>query len=806
MKYLILSSVFLFFSLKIYSQHKLLNKFDTNGMETSILYQESPLINIQKYQNRPINTYNFYQAYKDLFQNNFKKRYAPLDSLKNKTKQSYFNNTIPLAIIHSNYETIKKSALKDNVVTQNQEGYLIRKNNTIPIFKKHTLTIASALRMKHKGLQTSFILSATNIYNTTNNKIVSVKIDFDDNNGYRNVPIDTKIDIQYTNVGTKKITTQLVFEDNTTSTCKSTIHISYSNTNLQTIFNRTVNTFTASITPDLSVYGESTSYPAEGEYEIFMSTEPGAVLDKPLIIIDGFDPTDSRPITGYTDTTTGNYVSGIYDLLNFDNNGTPSNLGDLVRAEGFDLVILNFPEYTRSADNTLVDGGSDYIERNAMLLVDLINNLNTQKIGTEKNVIIGPSMGGLISRYALNYMENQSIDHDTRLWLSFDSPHLGANVPIGFQHQFNFLAYGLNDFYFIGNQNVVELQVIVDGMLKSSAARQMLVDQFEPHLINGSSVDFDSSKKLPIRHPFSSIFYDRLNNLTTSGFPENLRKIAIINGSGNNLRYQNIYGNDLLPGNSILNTNFNVATGTDLTLSVNLTPYAGNEVNVSHVYLDFAWYIPAFDVTSNAYSKAFSYTNGVDASSGGLFDIGSITANLDATGTVGNFLAALQTDYFNFIPSVSGMALEVTNNEIDWFHNPTNLVTARSINNNTPFDAWYMPTNNEPHVTVTQPNFVFAWDEIVLSVLHANTFSLDNSYKLLKNPINNNVIKIKSKNTTSKKIEINIYSITGQKLKTANINNPSNQTINIPIHLNAGMYLLELNDGETLYKTKILIN
>ncbi len=783
----------------------LLKNFDKSEMQTSILYQKSPLIDIQQYANETINIYDFYQVYKDLFQYDFKKRYAPLKNLKEKTKQSHFNNIIPLSIIHSEYETIKTAALKNNNVYQDSDGFLIRKTNSSDIFKKQTITVASPLRIKQKGLKCVFRLSSNDIYNTTNNKLTLAEINFDNNLGFIPIDLDKKTTINYALPGTKTITFRLIFEDGTLKTVKSKLDVSYANTDLQNLFNRTVNTFTASITPDLSVYGETTSYPAEGEYEIFMSTESGATFDKPLIIIDGFDPTDGRPITGYTDTATGDYISGIYDLLDFDNNGTPSNLGDLVRAEGFDIVILNFPEYTRTQDNSLIDGGSDFIERNAMLLVDLINILNAQKIGTYQNVIIGPSMGGLISRYALNYMENQSIDHDTRLWLSFDSPHHGANVPIGFQHQFNFLAYGLNDFTFIGNQNVVALQPIVDGMLKSAAARQMLVDQFESHLVNGSAVNFDTSKKLPIKHPFSNIFYDRLNALTTSGYPENLRKISIINGSGSNLRYQNKNGVDLLPSDEILNTTFNVTTGTDITLRVNLTPSAGNEVNISHVYLDFAWYIPAFDVTSNAYSIAHSYSDGVDAASGGLFDIGALTENLGTTGTVGNYISALQTDYFSFIPSVSAIALEVTNNEIDWYHAPSNLVTARSVNDVTPFDAWSIPTNNEPHVTVTQNNFIFAWDEIVLSVLNTDSFDLNNSYQIIGNPISDSTIKIQNKNKTSNIIETTIYSITGQKVMSKQIQNPSNQ-FEIPINLSSGMYILELNDSKSLFKTKIIVN
>lgn len=42
-------------------------------------------------------------------------------------------------------------------------------------------------------------------------------------------------------------------------------------------------------------------------------------------------------------------------------------------------------------------------------------------------------MGGLVARYALRSMEIQNQMHGVDKFISFDSPHLGANVPVGFQ-------------------------------------------------------------------------------------------------------------------------------------------------------------------------------------------------------------------------------------------------------------------------------------------------------------------------------------------------------------------------------------
>ena len=154
-------------------------------------------------------------------------------------------------------------------------------------------------------------------------------------------------------------------------------------------------------------YDEAQEYFGQGEYQIFLDNID-EVLDNPIIFIDGFDPGDSRDITD------------MYNAFNFGGD----NLADILRDEGFDPVALNFPLYT--TDGHDIDGGADYIQRNAMVLIELISLINEQKIGNQELVVVGPSMGGLIARYALSYMEANSLDHETRLYISMDSPPFGS--------------------------------------------------------------------------------------------------------------------------------------------------------------------------------------------------------------------------------------------------------------------------------------------------------------------------------------------------------------------------------------------
>lgn len=758
-------------------------KFDTSKMETTVLVPKSPVIDIQAYNEQTINMFGFYQAYKAIAQGDLEKRLLPLESIKTLSAQSYVTQIIPLAILHSDYEKITDEALQNNSVSKDTQGYLV--NDGSSIYEKQQLTVSAALRANHKGLQTIYNLSSSTIFNTSDHTISTVEIDFNDGSDFRTINLNENIRVNYSEVGQKLIQFKITLDTGEVILRNSTIEISYSNADLYSRSSNIITTFNSSITPDLSVYGEPTSYSGTGEYELFLSADN--VLDKPIFLIDGFDPGDGRTI------------AGIYDLLNFNDGNTTSNLGDIVRNEGFDVIILNFPTYVRTQDNAVIDGGADFIERNAMLLVDLINLINIDKIGNEQNVVIGPSMGGLISRYALNYMENQNMNHDTRLWISFDAPHHGANVPIGFQHQFNFLAFGLDDFWILGDQNVEELQPIIDGMLKSPAARQMLTDQFESHITNSDGVTFNSALALPQTHFFKPIFDNGLNNLTTSGFPETTRNISIINGSGINSRYQNNTNpaSNLFPGSQILDAEINIMTGADLKVETYFTPNAGGQIQTSKVHLDFAWWFPlANDRINNASAASPSFSNGIDAASGGLFDILGLTTDLATDGLVGEFLGSLNTDYFNFIPSVSGMALEITNNQINWFDSLAGLNT-----NDTPFVNWYMPDDNEPHVTLTNANVAFALSEIIQETLMVNDFS-SKTIKLEQNPINDNLVILSS--DVLRETRISIIDLTG-KVVYDQLQTLSERTT-IPLNLASGLYVLNIKGKDQLmYKTRIVV-
>ena len=240
------------------------------------------------------------------------------------------------------------------------------------------------------------------------------------------------------------------------------------------------------------------------------------------------------------------------------NNRVP--LLEELRQKGFDVIIVNFPTYTtlniNNNQNVVIDGGAYYIESNALSIVKLIKGVNQKLVengSTNQIALFGPSMGGQISRYALSYMEkkfqetnNNDWLHNVYLWVSIDSPHLGANIPLGDQALLNLVkgsSNAANEFY--------------TNQLASPASQQQLIEfhkeKSEPNpfypSLSSSPVNYNyhiadpaflnaqtTSQGMNVNYGnnfFKKHYNEQNENGTTGshGWPMNLRKIAVVNGS-----------------------------------------------------------------------------------------------------------------------------------------------------------------------------------------------------------------------------------------------------------------------------------
>ncbi len=136
-------------------------------------------------------------------------------------------------------------------------------------------------------------------------------------------------------------------------------------------------------------------------------------------------------------------------------------------------------------------------------------------------------MGGLVSRYALLWMEDQGIPHHIRKLISFDSPHNGANIPLGMQAWVEFFASEAEEAEFLLQQ------------LRSPASKQMLLYHVDSTL--GTTAN-----------PDPAMAQLNADLLSLGDWPAMPRLVSIVNGSGL------MAGQSFNPGDQIIEWNYNV--------------------------------------------------------------------------------------------------------------------------------------------------------------------------------------------------------------------------------------------------------
>ena len=190
-------------------------------------------------------------------------------------------------------------------------------------------------------------------------------------------------------------------------------------------------------------------------------------LRKPLIILDGFEP------DAFENSAT---AKDILNLMIFDATPNDKRIGIDFKSEGYDLIFVDWSD------------GRTFLQRNAFVLEEVLKEINRRKglSGcTEKNVMIGVSMGGVIGKFALRDLEIENPNaanggHDVRKYITFDAPLQGANIPVGMQFLLDHLNFAVDG---IGLRNMLKDKNgrdVIGGALtviNSPAARQLLLEQ-----------------------------------------------------------------------------------------------------------------------------------------------------------------------------------------------------------------------------------------------------------------------------------------------------------------------------------------
>ena len=221
--------------------------------------------------------------------------------------------------------------------------------------------------------------------------------------------------------------------------------------------------------------------------DCFVHPSEDSVFDKPLIVVEGFDPA----LRGETPTWGSGDMN--WEVLwncgdaEIPNTESMPTLLDSLRGLGMDLVYLDFHDGTRA------------VEQQAVLLQELIRLCRDHKVGDFPMVVVGASMGGLVARCALREMELAGESHCTGLFIALDSPFRGAYLPVGMQRAIGFFA-----------QHDAEAAALADALL-SPAARTLL---FTTPL--GPSPEFSALQSV----------------MQAQGLPQEPMCLAVVNSNG----------------------------------------------------------------------------------------------------------------------------------------------------------------------------------------------------------------------------------------------------------------------------------
>lgn len=564
-----------------------------SSVTSGIIYERSlRTTNLFAY-NQPDNLHNtanfvfFKQALAELYKSSNNTRLISLQGLENRNINATYGNEVNIGIINSSLQVMNYDSANPTNGGLTFDGTYFRPIiNKVPFYDLQALVIAP-LKNVISGNTITYKFNNNLILNNGNYTIKTLIANFGDGINRtiisNNALITNSVSITNTvSNANQKITFTVTLSNNVSITTYGKIFVS-KNINTTTMSMATTSTPCDGDIDSEVLYpvsnlieaneafqgiGDAIALKGKLEVRIFYDPNHQKTLRKPIIIIDGFDPGDKRKITDcdcendptgdcqYANRNSAELYDpqihqSIQELMGYkDSFGINDNLIRVLRSKGYDIVVVNQPTYN-TPQGIKVDGGADFIERNGLALVTLLKNLNSklqQNGSTEKMVVVGPSMGGQISRYALAYMEKKEAEattvieqnkwkHNTRLWVAFDSPNHGANVPFGDQALVNLLRDGGAN---------AEADDTYKNKLNSTASKELMIELHQQTAnegsINNSYLNASTIAQGMTTNEGNPYFQTHFNNQFTNGlpnskgFPMNLRKIAIVNGSLSGVR------------------------------------------------------------------------------------------------------------------------------------------------------------------------------------------------------------------------------------------------------------------------------
>lgn len=524
---------------------------------------------------------------------------------------------VPIAVMQMRYNALAPGALESGAARV-EDGHLVL--SAPGAIVEHELFAAAPARdHTYRGGHVSFVLDRSWYFTANTTAPSALMVDAGDGGGFRQASFGQPFEVRYATPGQKTVRVRATVDSIALESA-----FAFDVLSLQAPLPDDTLSVTAA-TPYNGAFGSGSAY-------VYLA-DTHTQITRPVVVLEGFDIDNSM-----------NWDE-LYALLNKE------NLIEDVRADGYDIVVMNYTDAT------------DYIQNNAYATVALVDTVDALIGPTTTYALIGASMGGLCARFALTYMENQSLPNRVRTYISFDTPHEGANIPLGIQYWLDF---------FSGQS--ADAAALLAG-LDTPAAREMLV--YHHTTPPGTTGESD---------PLFASFYGELAAL--GDMPATTRNVAMSNGSG-----------------TMVNQGFSAGA------QVIQYEYSGFLVDI----IGDVWAVPdggSLQIFEGLIDPILGSTSSENVTVSGTLPYDNAPGGwrnsmeqMDATTPTYGDIVALYPNHC-FIPTVSALYLSTSDLFYDVAGDPNILAI-------TPFDAVYFPAENQPHVDVTAENKQWLLDEVL---------------------------------------------------------------------------------------------
>ncbi len=419
---------------------------------------------------------------------------------------------VPMLLLRYYYHALRADAVSSNLMYVNNGQLFDTPGRTqSPYVQKNMFAAAPAVNSyRTPDGYVSFLFPSDLIFNNTGKTITSLKMDAGDGSGMKVYTVGSAQSIHYTTGGEKTLQYQVTFSDNSVSIGHSSIYIDYraalpSSPGGGSIMQEFHGDLPVTITA-------STPYGVKKAFLNFAYSNQHAdnVIRKPLLVVEGFDP---WRIVAPNDSVQYNYsiesfltqmTSNVLDI-----NNQQSFLYKQLDLLGYDIIFVDFQD------------GTDYLEDNSALVQAAITWVNGHNQGGTQLVVLGQSMGAVVARHALRQMELHSIAHNTRLFISMDGPHQGANFPLSLQAMIKHVSTANFSLWW----NTVQVFKLIDMYPGLNTAVQVLNAPASKELLTYRIGD---GVTLPIDNAAHDNFFSAYYSM---GMPVNCHSVAISGGS-----------------------------------------------------------------------------------------------------------------------------------------------------------------------------------------------------------------------------------------------------------------------------------